>query len=390
MNNQLRGIYKMRKSLVLALVLVFAIAGASFAATPQFSGELQIKAESNASFTGPFAVSVGKAELGIKFAEEGENWELNVGLAAADLLAGGGFTLSTYSGKMAGEGFDVALARNVNMGALATPFKYVELPNKVAEDRIRFTTELGGLSTAAELKAGAKDIKIFTSTDVNDMTIGAGIVLDQDNSANSSYVGFAKTSFDIVDVDVAVGSVKGSTVWGIGAEAGLTEQLTVAGEYEYDGSWNVEATFTEGVMQAKAGYDNDSVATASFTYRGSEDNQAWADLFKDDKYYLNVAPAFKVSYTTTKSKITLDGTAPLADNVHAKAQVVVEDGDTSITADARVALTDKLTLSPYYASATDKFGAKLNYAVGSGATIGVDGKSEKGTNSLVGTFTIKF
>lgn len=389
MNNQLRGIYKMRKSLVLALVLVFAIAGATFAATPKFGGKLEVTADSPNSFTGPFAVDAA-ATIDISFAEEGENWGLDLALESVNLMTGANLKIKNYKATLAGEGFDVIMANNVKIGKLGGPFGYVSSADSVAADRVRVNTEFGGVDATAEFATGDQ-MKLFASTDVNDMTIGAAAAVDMSGTGNNDFVGYLETSFDIVDVYGEFGSVGGDTVWGVGAEATLTEQLTVDGEYESDESWAVGATFTEGVMQAKAGYDNDSVATASFTYRGSEDNQAWADLFKDDKYYLNVAPAFKVSYTTENSKITLDATAPLADNLHGKANVVVEEGkDTAITVKARAALTEKLSLSPYYVSADSAVGVDLNYKVGDGAKIGVNAESADGDQSLKATFTVEF
>lgn len=381
----------MRKSLVLALALVFAISGATFAATPQFSGEVKVEATSSKGFTGPFDISAS-TKLDIKFEEEGENWKLNVGLEATDLLKDEGATikLANYRADLNGEGFDVTLAKKTKIGKVGTPFDFVFSKDEDNADRIRISTGIGGLDTKIALDGG-NDIKLFTSMDVNEFTIGGGFAFDRVNADKSSYVGYAKTSFDIVDAEFAAGIKEGDTVWGVGASAGVTEQLTIEGKYKYDGAWDVGATFTEGVIRAKAGFDHKSIATVEGIYRGSEDNQAFGDLFKDDKYYLNVAPAFRAHFTTDKNTVTVEATAPLADNIHAKAKVVAAEGDTTITADARVAVTEKLYVAPYYKKSTsEEFGAKLGYTFGKDATVTVDANSKAGAQTLTGTFTVKF
>src|SRR5690606_30334424 len=79
----------MRKSLVLALVLVFAIAGAAFAATPTVSGSLEATTE-RTSFTQKNAAdefeegyvdgfgSEADLELGLKIAPEDGAWDATV------------------------------------------------------------------------------------------------------------------------------------------------------------------------------------------------------------------------------------------------------------------------------------------------------------------------
>jgi hypothetical protein len=78
---QLRGIFHMRKSLALALVLVFVITGAAFAATPSFSGNISVTAESEKSFTGPFTITPSfRTDMDI--AEKGETWQVDVRVRA--------------------------------------------------------------------------------------------------------------------------------------------------------------------------------------------------------------------------------------------------------------------------------------------------------------------
>lgn len=375
----------MRKSIALALVLVFAIAGASFAATPKFSGEIAIEAKSTNSFTGPFTIG-STTKINITFGEEGDNWKLSLGLK--ELIANG-FDVDNYRADITAGDFSIIAAKNANMGKVATPFDFVAAANKVSYDRIRVSTNVAGIDTKVEFGNG-KEIKFFGSTEVEGFTVGAGIDYNQDDSTKNAYVGYAQATIGIADIEFAAGSKAGATIWAIGAEADVTEQLGVNGEYYHDGTWNVGATFTEGIIRATVGYDSDSVAEAGFTYRGSEQNQPFADLFKSDKYYLNVAPAFGISYKTNGNEITLNATAPLADNLHALASITAKGSTTTINLDARFAVNEKTTISPYYKSNNNQYGVNVSYAVGSGATIGLKIDSTNSTPSTTATFTIKF
>lgn len=388
----------MRKSIVLALALVLAVAGASFAATPEFGGTLELKADSKKSFTGPFGVTA-KATLDVSFAEEGEVWSFDGSLKGSDLLAEDGATwmLEKYKGVINADGFGVTLASNYKIGKVATPFDFVVMADEVEKHRIRFNTDIGGLTTHAELEEGESNVKLRTETDLDGFTVGAGAVIDLDENKDTlnTLVGYGKTTIDIVTLTGAAGVKEDETIYGVSASVKVIEQLTVDGKYTHSpaDAWDVSATFTEGVLQAKAKYDHKEVATVSAEYRGSEDNQAFGgDQFHKDKYYNNVAPGARVTYTTDKNKVTVEATAPLADNFHVKGKVVVEeDEETDIAVDARYAVNDKVTVLPYYKSEKTVFGSELKYAVGDGAEIGLDGKVEDGNKqSLLATFTIKF
>lgn len=396
---QLRGIYKMRKSLVLALALVLAIAGASFAATPQFSGSLEVTATSQNSFAGPFGVTYG-AELGIKFEEEGENWTANVGLAAVDLSTGGNFALGSYKGTFAGDGFDVAVARNQSVGGKkGDPFDFYVLTDKPRGDdhinRIRLTTSVLDQEVLVQLASDTDELRVRTEGSVEAFDWGVTAGVDLDDTSAFGFVFDGAASFGIADVYGAAGSVHGDTVYGVGADFQLTEEFSADAQYKHDAAgndtWKVGAKYEEGLLQATAGYNNDEVATVGAKYRGDAGNQSFNNLFAKDHYWKNVAPAFGGSFTTKDNKITLDATAPLADNFAVKGQVVVEEGkDTAINLDARYAVNDKFTIEPYYASADEKFGSDFKYAVGEGASIALNVDSEGGNQSSFVKFSIDF
>src|SRR5690606_29907189 len=123
---------------------------------------------------------------------------------------------------------------------------------------------------------------------------------------------------------------KDNTAIGVKASSDITEQLNVYGQYVSAAAnsgkstgYKLGGTFTEGVIQAAAEYnrddkDKDSTAKVSVVYRGSEDNVAFDDLFEDDEYFNNVAPAFGASYSVSSadsgasvSTIAVQGTAPV-------------------------------------------------------------------------------
>lgn len=385
----------MRKSVVLALVLVLALAGATFAATPQFSGTLEVKADSAGSFVGPFTLG-HKFSLGLKFDEEGENWTANVGLAGQDLVSGGStgnFVLDNYKATFQGTGFDVAVAHKQSVGAgLGDRFKFYGLSTHSSGDtnhRIRLNTKLVDQDVHFQLGTDTSELRARTQGETDAFNWGVTAGVDLSNTSQFGVVVDGGLSLGIVDVFAAAGSV-GGTVWGVGADAQVTEQFSVDAEYKHDSTWKVGAEYEEGLLRTTATFNSANNATVGLIYRGDAGNQSFGDLFKDDKYYLNVAPAFGGSYATNGSKVTLNATAPLADNFAIRGKVEIASGNTDFEVKARYAVNDKFTISPYYDSADPKFGSDFNYAVGAGATIGVNLESKNNVASSSIKFTVKF
>src|SRR5690606_11931941 len=125
---QLRGINKVRKSFVLALVLVMAVASASLAATPSFSGNLKLTAKSDGSFTGPFTLTP-KARVDVNFAESGDNWSLDARLRAEweDYIVVT-FDLERYKGVLEAGMVTATMARNYDLGDVNSPLKWFTQP----------------------------------------------------------------------------------------------------------------------------------------------------------------------------------------------------------------------------------------------------------------------
>lgn len=424
----------MRKSVVLALVLVLALAGATFAATPQFSGKLEVEAKSDGSFVGPFNLTAG-ATVNLKFAEEGENWTASVGLAGINLFGsqtielvdadgnvlvpdkedddydendpdtwvpakitvpGGSLALANYKATFQGDGFDVAVARNQSVGgAKGDPFGFYGLSDKPAAsndgvDRIRLNTSLVGVPVSAQLASNTKELRARTAGEADAFSWGVTAGVDLSDTSKFGFVADGGLGLGIVDVFAAAGSVGGATVWGIGAEAQVTEQLSVDAEYLHDNSWEVGAAYTEGLLKATAGFDSTNAAEVGLTYRGDSGNVAFGDLFKKAHYWKNVAPAFGGSYETKDSKVTLNATAPLADNFAVLGNVTMAGGTTNFNLDARYAVNAKFTIEPYYKSKDTQFGSDFKYAVGEGASIALNLDSKNSNASSSVKFTVEF
>lgn len=400
----------MRKSLVLALVLVFAIAGASMAA-PSFSGNVTLKAESNKSFTGPFELKPS-VRVDANFDEEGENWTLKARVRSTS--SGGNFTvgLNHYLGELNAGSVTAKIARNNGLGNVVTPFNWVVLASNPVDaadnpvDQVRMSVDLGGVDVVTQLRGGNdNNLYLRAQTDAGLATVGTGMKIDLSPAKDSVYTGYLTTSVDIVNLRAIVGSFNGTTEYAVGAEVDLTEQLNIDATYNTrgDAGFGVDVTFTEGVLQAEVGYgQKDSAVSASVVYRGSDANQTFDELFDErantawtTKWHTNVDPAFKVSYEADNSgsEIGVRGVLPVADNFAARFRFISANSTSSYSVEGWLGLTDNLTLNPEFsksAANVNTIRAKAIYAVGEGAEISVEGKRVGDDDSLVAAYSINF
>ncbi|MFS8628972.1 MAG: hypothetical protein FWJ73_06410 [Limnochordales bacterium] len=397
----------MRKSLALALVLVFVITGAAFAATPSFSGNISVTAESE-SFTGPFTITPSfRTDMDI--AEKGETWQADVRVRATwdptdtDSV---NIAINRYRGIFNGEGFTATIARNYSLGNIDTPFEAIrQAGNPSGVDQIRVSADLGGIAIATQL-VGGNELKVRAQTSVDNFTIGAGAELKLDLE-KSNYAGYVTTSFGdlISSAQVLFGSFNDTFKTAVGATIKPTEQLSVDVRYATEDVGNatkgyyVGGTFTEGLLQAKASIaEKDTEISASFVYRGSENNVAFGDLFSDDYWADNVAPAFGVFYTSTESaadpKIELKGVFATADNFVARASITLEGSKNDISAEAKLGLTEKVTLRPYFSNDKNDqstYGLDVEYAISDNSSITVTAeRSDEGGDLLKVVYSIDF
>lgn len=410
---QLRGIFHMRKSLALALVLVFVITGAAFAATPSFSGNISVTAESEDGFTGPFTITPSfRTDMDI--AEKGETWQVDVRVRATwpgtDPTDPVEININRYRGIFNGEGFTATIARNYSLGNIDTPFAAIRQDSNPSGDQIRVSADLGGIAIATQLVSGSDVLKVRAQTSVDNFTIGAGAELKLGDLENSNYAGYVTTSFGdlISSAQVLFGSFDDTFKTAVGATIKPTEQLSVDVRYATEKVGNatkgyyVGGTFTEGLLQAKASIaEEDTTISASFVYRGSENNVAFGDLFSDDYWADNVAPAFGVFYTSKESAadptIELKGVFATADNFVARASIKLEGSKKNdISAEAKLGLTEKVTLRPYFSNDKDDqstYGLDVEYAISDNSSITVTAErsdADAGGDLLKVVYSIDF
>nr|MBO2472443.1 hypothetical protein [Bacillota bacterium] len=390
----------------MALVLVFVITGAAFAATPSFSGNISVTAESEDGFTGSFTITPSfRTDMDI--AEKGETWQVDVRVRATwdpkdtDSV---NIAINRYRGIFNGEGFTATIARNYSLGNIDTPFAAIRQNSNPSDedknplDQIRVSADLGGIAIATQLVSGSDLLKVRAQTSVDNFTIGAGAELNLKDLEKSNYAGYVTTSFGdlISSAQVLFGSFNDTFKTAVGATIKPTEQLSVDVRYATEKVGNatkgyyVGGTFTEGLLQAKASIaEEDTTISSSFVYRGSENNVAFGDLFSDDYWADNVAPAFGVFYTSKESAadptIELKGVFATADNFVARASIKLEGSKNDISAEAKLGLTEKVTLRPYFSKEMIKkdqttYGLDVEYAISDNSSITVTAERSEEPN----------
>lgn len=391
----------------LAVVLVLGLASAASAVTPSFSGFLELTAESD-SFSGPFDVRPF-VRVDMNVAEAGDNWSLDARLRTDWDGSSATIGIHRYRGVFNTGGVTSTIARNFSLGNVATPFNWVVIESNPG-DQLRVGAEAGAVDVLTQLRAGDDHVYVRAHADAGAAAIGAGLALNLDDTSQSTYTGYITTSVDVVNVRAIVGSFAQESDYALGASADVTEQLNVGVTYASAKRGNVtegfavDGTFTEGLLQAKAGFaEEDRKRTASLIYRGSEDNQTFGDLFDErantpwsDEWYTNVAAAFGVFYTDTESadaRLRVVGVAPAGDNFVARARFVTQGDETEYGAEGWLTVTDKLTLNPYFSKDrldVQTVGAAAIYAVAAEAEISLRAEKEGDAELLKATYTISF
>lgn len=347
----------MRKSVVLALVLVFALAGSSLAATLTWEGSYEAKAEwdsgygEEANFTGPYSPVGDGLELSFTISDDKGVWDASFELDGG-LYEG---ALGEYTVKVNEDAFQVTVWGNydedegIGDAGDALDFIIVSGENEDPRGKMRVTTDALGFDLLTQLEG--TNLFVNAETELEGITLGAtldhlfafapnGVTVWESANRFSVYGG---ADFDGIKVDGAFAMLSGedmpeddTSAFGVKASADVTDQINVNGSFRSVGEnfladdaksgFDVGAKFTEGVLQATAKYEvathedpveDDTKITIGATYRGSEDNEPFADLFKGNKYYNNVDFAFGGTYTmndapgAAASIIELKATGPV-------------------------------------------------------------------------------
>ncbi|OUM95659.1 MAG: hypothetical protein BAA04_02695 [Firmicutes bacterium ZCTH02-B6] len=422
----------MKKSLVLALALVFGVASASMAATPTVSGNVTVEVKGD-SFSGPYTVSP-EATLDIDFAESGDNWSLDARLKAewsdsSDPAVD--VSLDRYKGVFKTEFLTATLSRAYDLGNIDTPFRWIRLVGKAGDtvDQLRLEANASGVQIHSQVVGPtANALQLRVQTTVDNVTMGAAAELGLGSSAKSNYAIYGTTKFGIVEAKAIYGAFPATSYmddkghYGIDIGAQVTEALNIGASYSdvtypqdkgnpvSGGSregYGLRATFQEGLIQARANYwELQKNTSLWFKYRGSADNQAFGDLFEGDpwksdpwkeKWYNNVAPAFGVNYATKEgddATVKLFGVAPLTSNAIARAEVESKSGQSGFLAEARFSLDEKTVLNPFVdkdrTKNDTKFGARVFYTVSDNAEIYAWAWQEGNTQEIRAGFSVDF
>lgn len=351
----------MRKSLVLALVLVFAFASVSFAATASMTVDFEAKAsnkEAGEKFFGDYQVAK-TLDLGFSIKSEEENWDASFTLS--DVLDEA--KLGRHIVNVNEDAFKFTAwggATSGSIGHLGDALAFVRLNGGyTTATKLRLTTNLGGVDAAVQVENNV--VYLNGQMGFDQFTLGATVAHRTASSENyNDFAVYGGADLGIVNVNAAFASTgkadKDNTAMGIKASSDITEQLSVEATYVTSGKewaadddrFSLGATFTEGLFQAGASYtQNQDQKTSGYevsvVYRGSEDNVAFDDLFEDDEYFNNVAPAFGLWYNVdgvaegqkATSTITLKGTAPVvADQLWVLGSIEAKSNEDGITTDA--------------------------------------------------------
>lgn len=315
----------MRRSVVLALVLVLALGVPTFAG---FSGSVEFSvktATDTTNFTKPdedWKLDDPTTKITVSFSGSQEGiWEvsgtLDKDLGIDDLfLKAVAPEFTFYAVKDTDDSSGV--------GELKDPLGLVTLGDLTGKTGARLESSLLGPKVtlqAAEGKlglAGSYSAQPLTVGGVTNLTLpGAGTKL------SGPAAGYATVNLGIATVTGSFGvdTSKSDKNSGFGGKVTVTpiQGLTVNGslvrkDVNFGDATTVstDATLVQGLLRFKAAYSDtknvsagaavSSSVSASVDYRGSEENQAFDDLFKSTKYYLNKAIAANASFELKKAK----------------------------------------------------------------------------------------
>ena len=466
----------MKKVLVLSLVLVMALASSAFAAV-NFSGKFVGEISNDGkSFKSNLEV---KPQLTISIAADGGdglNWSFEAESSLNSKLVkdkGGNITdvsstfdLGKYKLQLNDDYFTMYFWGNdKELEDKGTTLSLISAAKKATSHRARLeVTAVEPVDVTVDFTNNA--LYAFVDADIADYEAGLAykrtgkkaVIGDEKAKDTIGLWGKADVDMFTIQGDVAATLLEKDVALGYGAKvtAQVTDEAKVYAQYhgKQDGFDNAEwakskvsvgGSYDDGAIYADASFDYDldkesSDTTASVAYRFSE-TVAFGDLFKNDKYFTNDAPAVKASVSLTDfalGTVRADVASPVVeDMVWAKAygeygkysfkdetkDAVDENGDPvvdeetgetkkglesedtgfKVGADVYVKATDKLVLKPFasYESIGNviAFGANADYVIGTdGPTLGLgvkkvladDIRASERAESISASVTVEF
>ncbi len=418
----------MKKALVLSLVLVFALAGATAMAAVNFSGSYEAGIKQDAE---ELKVGWGQFEfydeLKLNLSVESEdalNWEFEAdlgNLVAEEALVFGEYKLSVYD-----RYFDVDVwGRGKEHTSVSDAVGLMEAAATFAGDgKMRATVHsldlpvVDEIELVVDVEPGYPDGKLVAFTEVSILDYMVGLGFQRDFDGRNTGLVHGAVDLDFAKVDVSAGMTLGEDnpfAFGAKTEIPVMDELTLDAGFEVrqqgytnDGDtqkMNFGATYTEDMFQVKGSFAGEgtmdtgfagdkTTLAASAAYRMS-DTVGFGDLF--GKYNELDAMAVKLGaeivtdktdvVDETTTTLRLDAAAPLMpDMAWGKADVqyimnnqntyeIGEYNDETITALAGTALKANAAL---YVTPIERLTLKpsVGYTMFSNGEAGVDVATE--------------
>lgn len=391
----------MRKAVALAFLLVMVASVAAMGATLTWSGEFKADGEyssgavapEEARFFGRYDMSKS-LKLSIKLTEDKGLWDASFDLSALD-----GAKLGRYIVKLNDDVWQATVWGNYgngNIGHKGDAFTFVRLAgtNTSENPAFRVTTDVGNLAVTGQVPANGGQVAFNVETDAGDLALGASLEnnFETGPGVNDSYVrvvGYGGIEVGRIKLDAAFGlsseESTDNTALGVGASTDVTDKLNLSAKFRSVGEnfggpasgYDLGATYVDGLFKLTGDHNintdkETTKTTVGIVYRGSEDNVAFDDLFKDAHYPSNVAFAFGASYTINDAPdeaattVKADATSPiLPDQLWFNANITgAQDEDgykydddyvsvhryTGVTVNGYAKVSGKLVLKPHVSS----------------------------------------
>ncbi len=421
----------MKKSLVLALVLVLAFAATSLA-NPTFSGEFTSELKwAGSKLELDKGVLKPEIKINLNAAAGDDNWSFSASLGnLADSV-----NLASYVLTLNDDHFTayVFRSRSIPGGDKSSRLGFVSAPGwawTATVDTLRVVAPVAEVATVTfQTQNPTTHGFLFVDGNLAGHSVGFATRLNMAEFDKSLLVGYGTVKMDPVTVDVEAGidlsASENNLLYGVRANVKASDQVTVAATFTGrqanvgdENKLNASLTFEEVNLRATAGFTNTAKPVESTTaltvnagvrYRLNTD-VAYANLFHNAHWFKVTAAAFGLDVSqsvSTKDVTTLRGTfyagAPvLTDMLQAKLELHYANQDdgklgmgnnsfaqtsVDVRANLNIKASSKLSLTPRAnfvafmdgvgGSATEGshlvIGTGAVYGIGSGsASVGID------------------
>lgn len=366
----------MKKTLVITLALVMAFASSAMAAV-NFGGDFESTLQ-NDGFTflkGDWTLS-NSVNLNVSAASESEETGWSFEAKFGDLL--GTVKLGEYKLALEDDYFKAWVwGEGKELQDKGTQFDLLKVAKKADDIRGRLEVPVMDLATITLDLAPKNNLYAFVDATIEDYNVGLAAARKgmTEDEPTDVVVGHGSAAVDLgdqaVNVKAAVGATLGDELgiaYGVGADTMITDELKIEGSFKGgNDKWNgdggltdkkelfAKATYTETEFQVSGSVTHELVAESNTIELGGKyrfsDAVAYGDLFHNDHWFKNDAPAVGVSTKLVDFKfdnVRVDVASPvLEDMIWARAYGVYKgEKDFEAGADARILATDKLTVKP--------------------------------------------